>query len=102
MGMVITKIHRGIKYVEKEWLKDYIDYNTKKRTECKKDYEKDLYKLMNNAIFGKSMANVRDRISLRFALSGDKFNGYTAKPDFKRVIQGVGGENFRILETNKP
>ena len=102
LGMVLTKIHKGIQYVEKEWLKDYIDFNTKKRTECKTDYEKDLYKLMNNAVFGKSMENVRDRISLRFALSEDKFNGYTAKPDFKRVIQGIGGENFRIIEMSKP
>ena len=102
LGMVLTKIHKGIKYVEKEWLKDYIDFNTKKRTKCKTDYEKDLYKLMNNAVFGKSMENVRDRISLRFALSEDKFNGYTSKPDFKRVITGIGGENFRILEMNKP
>ena len=102
LGMVLTHIHKGIRYEEKEWLKDYIDFNTEKRKNCKTDYEKDLYKLMNNAVFGKSMENVRDRISLRFALSEDKFNGYTSKPEFKKVVSGIGGENFRIIEMNKP
>ena len=63
-GIEITKPHRAIIRQEK-YLAPCINMCAKKRAAAKNDFEKDLYKIMTNAVFGKTMQNVRDQHDLR-------------------------------------
>ena len=64
MGMKVTKIHKIYSFKQSLWLENDINHNTQKRTQAKTNFEKDLYKLMNNAFYGKTMESVRKRVNL--------------------------------------
>ena len=64
-----TKIHRGLKFNQSQWLKQYVDFNIQNRIEAEKNSDKDgkaLYELMNNAEYGKTMENLRNRIYVKW------------------------------------
>ena len=42
--MHLKKAHRVIKFNQKDWLKPYIDMNTKLRQKAKINFEKDFFK----------------------------------------------------------
>ena len=53
-----------------------------RRTEAKTDFEKDFYKLMNNAVVGKTMENVRNRQNIRLAASWKQASKLINRPSF--------------------
>ena len=83
LGMKLKKIHRGIKFIESDFMKTYIDKNTNLRTQAKNPFEKDFFKLMNNAVFGKTMENIRNRVNVKLVNSAEKFKKLVAKPNYK-------------------
>ena len=68
-GLILKKVHWVIRFNQKAWLKPYIDMNAKLRQKGKNNFEKDSFKLMNNAVFIKTMANVRKHRILGLSIS---------------------------------
>ena len=99
LGMKLKYIHRGIKFVESEWMKPYIEMNTKLRTKAKNNFEKDFYKLMNNSVFGKTMENIRNRVNVKLVNSVEKARKLIAKPNFRS--RKIFSENFISVHMKK-
>ena len=63
-GMIVDIIHNIISFRQSRWLEKYINFNTQKQNKAKNDFEKDFYKLLTNAFYGKTMENVRNCLKI--------------------------------------
>ena len=101
LGLKLKKIHRVLEFDQSPWLKQYIDFNTTKRTNAKNDFEKNFFKLMNNSVFGKTMENIRKRVDVRLVTSKEKLLKLASKPTY--VSTKIFSENLvavhKIKET---
>ena len=61
-------------------MKLYIDFNTQKRKEAFNEADKNHFKLLNNAAYGKTMENMRKRIKIRVVKNAKDFIKYTSRP----------------------
>ena len=80
-GLKLLYIHNVIRFKQAKCMKS-IDFNTQKRTQAKKDFEKDFFKLLNNAVYGKTLENMRPRVKMRVITDGDKMEQCIRNPDF--------------------
>ena len=94
LGTKLTKVHGILKFKQSDWLKKCIDFNTDKRKNAANSFEKDLFKLMNNSVFGKTMEKLRKRISVKLVNNAKDYVKCISKPSF--VSQKIFSKN--ILE----
>ena len=82
LWVILKKKHRVIKFNQKVWPKSYIDMNTKLRTEAKNDFEKDFFKLLNNAFFRKTLGNVRIHRDIKLATTNKRRYYLVSEPNY--------------------
>ena len=98
-GLKLKRVHRIIEFNQKAWLKPYIDMNTELRKLAKDDFEKDLFKLMNNAVSGKTMENIRKHRDIKLVTTDKKRNKLVSEPNYHTINHIL--EDLSIIEMNK-
>ena len=91
LGMILKKIHRILKFKQKDWIKPYIDFNAERRKEVTNESDKNHFKLLNNVVYGITMENMRKRIKIRIVKYAEDFIKYTSRPTWV---------NWKVVEKN--
>ena len=107
LGIKLIKVHRILKFKKCNWLKEYIEFNTQKRKESTDRFNQGFFELLVNCIYGKSMENIRKRISVKLINNSKDYLRCVSKPDF--ISQKIFDQNFiavhqikSVLTLNKP
>ena len=98
-GLKFKKIHRIIEFNSKAWLKPYIDMNTELRKLARNDFERDLFQLMNNSVFGKTMENIRKHRDIKLVTTNKKRSKLVSEPNYHAM--NLISKNLSIIEIKK-
>ena len=100
LGIKIDEVHKILTFDEKPFLKKCINLNTELRKNSKIDLEKDLFKLMNNAVFEKSMENVLNKSNVKLINNDpEKLLKLIKEPNFEHIYKISGKQ---VLVQSKP
>ncbi|KAK3772394.1 hypothetical protein RRG08_031418 [Elysia crispata] len=101
LGLRLRKVHRALRFEQSPWMEPYIRMNTELRKQATSAFEKDLYKLANNSVFGKTMENLRKRVDVKLVRSNeeDKLRRLLASPSF--ATANIFDDDLAAVEVHK-
>ena len=81
-GLMLKKVHRILEFKQTAWISSYIDFNTQKRKETTNEADKNQFKLLNNAVYGKNMENTRKGFKIRIIQNQKDLKKYPARSTY--------------------
>ena len=81
-GLKLKKVHRVTEFKQRAWMKEYIMLNIEVRKKASNDFEKDFFKMMRDAIFGKTMQNVRSEKDIKVVTTDIQRNKLVSQHNF--------------------
>lgn len=95
LGMEIEEVFRVISFKQSNFMKEWVDFCTKKRSEAKNDFEKNFWKLLVNCVYGKTIESILLRKKVKIALNAEEFSTFIKDPSYERHI--IVNENIAIV-----
>ena len=95
----LKKIHRIIEFNQNAWLNSYIDMNTELRKVADNDFEKDFYKLVNNAVFGKTKENIKKYRDIKLVTTDKKRSKLVSEANYHTI--NLISEDLSIIDMKK-
>ena len=98
LGMQLTRVHKVLAFEQSPWIKEYIKFNSDKRKAAKSKFEQDLFKLLTNSIFGKTLQDAMKKIDFKLTTNKRQFLALTSKPTFKEFMiinDGLAGVHLK-------
>ncbi|XP_040070633.1 uncharacterized protein LOC115327627 [Ixodes scapularis] len=90
LGLEVTKIHRVLKFSQRAFLKEFIDFNHQLRQQATNSFQKNLSKLFMNSIYGKTIENARKHGQIKLRVKED---------DILKMLQKPNLTQFRALSS---
>ena len=82
-GVILKKINRVLSFEQKAFMSDYVNFCTNQRKLAKNEFEKTMWKLQINSLFGKTIEKIRDRTRCYVANTVEKAKKYIGAPNYK-------------------
>jgi len=99
-GLNVTTVKKMLMFTSCNFLGEYIDTYIDKRKNAKTDMEKEIWKLMINAVFGKTMENMRKRQKIEFVTDEKRIKKLIASPYFSENNVIIPNKLLEIRRNN--
>ena len=106
-GMIVEKIHRGLRFTQEPFMKSYVDLNSKNRALSTNKFDIEFFKLLSNSLYGKTIENPEKRTQIKLCNSPHDFRRNVSKYNFKQskiINRHLAGVELRypFVKLNKP